>query len=714
MASQQIPRRVFLKGLGVALLLSGCSSEVTNFILGPTATPLPTPTPTPLPSADVVAQAYLNAWGKGDYRTMYSLLTPSSQLRLSAEQFQNFYTSAMNQATVTQVQTQLQSLLHTGPQAAATFHLAWQTNLFGVIAADNRMRLKFDEGRWGLEWQPTLVLPQLGEGVSLVFLGEQPTRGSIYDRNFHALATQGEMVTVGIIPQYVKDPNAVITNLSNLTKVPPEKIQAQVAAARPDWFVPIAEISFEISLQYDNLLSNLAGVDRRAHEVRTYSDGDIAAHIIGYMGAIPAERKQEYLVQGYRGDEMVGLAGVEGWVERDLAGQRGGRLVTLSPSRQVLSEIATIQAQAGQSVHLTIDTLFQATVERLLGERLGAVVVMDPYTGAIYALASYPRFKPSLFASGVEVNAWTKLYSDEKRPLLDRATQGQYPPASVFKIVTLSAALEVAGFKPEDTFVCTGRWDKLGKGFEKKCWLASGHGKINLVDGLTQSCDVVFYELGLALHQQDPQLLPNWARAFGLGAPTNMVGLTEGAGIVPDNDWKQANLNQPLFDGDAVNSAIGQGYMLVTPLQIARLLAAIANGGQLLRPRVIDRLTSIDGTERGFEPEVAGLLPITSEPLVLIRQSLEAVVSGARGTARSAFEGIAYTVAGKTGTAESGQEKPHSWFAGYAPADAPRVVIAVILEHAGEGSKEAAPLFRKVGEAFFEWEARQANAATAQ
>lgn len=709
MASPQIARRVFLKGMGVALLLSGCSSEVANFVLGPTATPLPTPTPTPLPSADGIAQAYLNAWSQGDYRTMYSLLTPSSQLRLSPEQFQNFYTNAMNQATVTQVQTQLQSLLHTGNQASATFHLTWQTNLFGALTADNQMRLKFDEGRWGLEWQPTLVLPQLGEGVTLVFLGEQPTRGSIYDRYFHALATQGEMVTVGIIPQYMKDPKSVITTLSNLAKVPVEKIQAQVAAARPDWFVPITEINFETSLQYDNLFSSLVGVDRRAHEVRTYSDGDIAAHIIGYMGAIPAERKQEYLVQGYQGDESVGLSGVEGWAERDLAGQRGGRLVTLSPARQVLSEIATIQAQAGQSASLTIDTLFQATVERLLGERLGAIVVMDPYTGAIHALASYPRFQPSIFTAGVDANAWAKLFADEKRPLLNRATQGQYPPASVFKIVTLSAALETIGAKPEDTFVCTGRWDKLGKGFEKKCWLETGHGKINLLDGLTQSCDVVFYELGLALHKQDAKLLPDWARAFGLGTSTQIVGLTEGTGIVPDNDWKQTNLNQPLFDGDAVNSAIGQGYMLATPLQIARLLAAIANGGQLMRPRVIDRLTSVDGTERVFEPEIAGVLPITSETLILIRQSLEAVVSGARGTARAAFEGIPYTVAGKTGTAESGQEKPHAWFAGYAPADTPRVVIAVILEHAGEGSKEAAPLFRKVVEAFFEWETRQAN-----
>ncbi len=707
MAGPRIPRRVFIKSFGIALLVSACAPELTPFAVEPTATPLPTPTPTPLPSADAVVQAYLTAWATGNYETMYNLLTPDSQARLSLAQFQNYYAEAMTEATTTQVATQLGSLLHQGDQASATFRSIWQTNLFGPLTADNQMRLKFSGGRWGVEWQPTLVLPQLGDGVSLAFLSDQPARGNIYDKNVHALATQGQMVTVGVIPQYLEDEPGVIDYLTSLTKVPADKIKAQIAAARPDWFVPVADITFETSLDNDNLLNNLAGVDRRTHEVRTYNDGDTAAHIIGYMGKIPAERKQEYLVQGYRGDELVGLAGVEGWAERELAGQRGGRLVTLSPSRQVLSEIASISSRAGNSVYLTIDTLFQATIEHLLGERLGAIVVLDPNSGAIYALASYPRFKPAVFTTGFDVDAWAKLYTNEKRPLLNRTTQGAYPPASVFKIVTLSATLETLGFKPEDTYVCTGKWAGLGKEFEKKCWLERGHGRINLLDGLTQSCDVVFYNLGLALHKKDPQLLPNWARAFGLGVPTDILGLSESAGVVPDDAWKQANYSQPLFDGDAVNTAIGQGYMLSTPLQIARLLAAIGNGGRLLRPRVIDKIVGVDGAEQVYAPEVAGTLPLSPETLGLIHNSLEAVVSGARGTAREAFTNINYSVAGKTGTAESGQEKPHAWFAGYAPVQEPRVAIAVILEHAGEGSKEAAPLFRQVVEAFFEWEAKQ-------
>jgi penicillin-binding protein 2 len=248
----------------------------------------------------------------------------------------------------------------------------------------------------------------------------------------------------------------------------------------------------------------------------------------------------------------------------------------------------------------------------------------------------------------------------------------------------------------------------LGPNFTKTCWLERGHGPISLIDGLTQSCNVVFYEVGLALHRADPSLLPDWARNFGLGSRTNLFGVAEESrGVVPDNDWKLANLNEPLFDGDAVNSAIGQGFVLATPLQITRMLAAVANGGNLIRPRVIDKIVTIDGAETIITPEVVGSLPILPENLALIKESLNAITSGARGTARQAFEGATYSVAGKTGTAESGFEEPHAWFAGYAPADEPRVAITVMVEQSGEGSKVAAPLFRQVLEAFFEWEASQ-------
>ncbi len=707
MAAKKIPRRVFLKGIGVLLLVSGCSPDLLT--VKPTVTPLPTAIPTPLPSADAVVQSYLDAWHKGNYEAMYYLLSPDSHTLISRAEFESHYNQAQTTATMQQVDTQIQSLLHDGPLGAATFVSIWHTSLFGSIQANNQMNLKFLDGRWGVEWQPTLVLPQLGNNVFLTFLSEQPTRGDIYDKNFHALATQGQMVTIGIIPQYMENEVAVVDNVSVITGVEPAKIFKKISEARPDWFVPIADISFEASLQVDNLLNNLPGVDRRARTVRTYNDGDIAAHIIGYIGSIPAEHKDLYVSQGYQGDELVGLSGIEAWTERQLAGRRGGRLVAMTsiPTSQVLSEIATVTSQTGSGVFLTIDTLFQAIVEDLLGERRGAIVVMDPHTGTIYAMAGYPRFNPAVLAAGFDADTWTELYTNPDRPLINRPTQGTYPPGSIFKTVSLTAALETIKLPPETSYVCTGKWTGLGQEFEKTCWLETGHGNINIIDGLTQSCNIVFYEVGLALHRNNPQTLPDWARAFGLGQPTNIFGLEESTGVIPDNAWKQANLNEPLFDGDAVNAAIGQGYTLVTPLQVAGMLAALGNGGKLIRPRIVDRILNVDGTEETFAPEVVNTLPISPENVTLIQNSLEDITSGARGTARHVFEGFSHTVAGKTGTAESGQEEPHAWFAGYSPADIPRVVIAVVLEHAGEGSKEAAPLFRQVTEAFFEWEANQ-------
>ncbi len=705
MVSQKIPRRFFLKGLGAALLLSGCTSEQIS-LPQPTSTLLPgfTPTPVPEAKADIVAQAYLIAWSIGDYATMYNLLTPDSRIRLkNKDKLQNYYLDALTKATVMQVQPRLKSLLYNGNESLAGFHITWQTHLFGSLEIDNQMRLKFIGHQWAVEWQPTLILPQLGEEVNLAYLGEQAGRGNIYDHNGHALAAQGQIIIVGVIPQYLENEAVAIKHLAAVTGANPEKIKTDIAKAKADWFVPVAEVNFETSMKYDALFNSIPGVERHAQQARTYNDGEVAAHLIGIMGAIPADQMAQYKANGYQGDEIVGLMGLENWGEKYLAGQRGGRLVTLTPTNQVLSEIATVTPKAGSNIYLTLDTAFQITVEKLLGKRNGAVVVMEPNNGTIYALASYPRFKPSVFSTSFDVESWVKRYSTPDRPLVHRATQGLYPPASIFKIVVITAALESLTFKPEDIFFCNGKWNRLGKDFEKKCWLSSGHGQINLVDGLTQSCDVVFYEVGLALHRKDPQLLPQWANKFGLGMATKILGVAESNGVIPTNEWKQTTVGQPYFEGDAVNSAIGQGYVLSTPLQIARLMAAICNGGRLIQPRLVNRVVNMEGKTAEFEPEMVSSLPILPKNLTLIQNSLAAVVSSERGTARQAFEGFSHTVAGKTGTAESGQEKPHAWFTGYMPVETPQVVITIILEHTGEGSAEAAPLFRQVAEAFFEW-----------
>jgi penicillin-binding protein 2 len=538
-------------------------------------------------------------------------------------------------------------------------------------------------------------------------LDQPATRGNIYERNGLGLAVQGEAVAIGLVPGRITDEAHVVAQISAITGVAPDVIRRKIAAARPEWFVLIAVVAPEVSINNDELLSSLAGVDRRERTVRTYGNGSLAAHLVGYMGSIPTENLADWRKRGYRGDEMVGRSGVEGWGETLLAGKRGGWLVTLTAQSRTVAQVAEAPPRPGDSIYLTIDKGLQSDAENILGQRLGAIVVLDPNTSYVLAMASYPRFDPNLFVGGIDPAVWSALISDPNNPLLARCSQGLYPPGSTFKPITLMAAMEKVGLAPDSTYTCTGTWNRLGNEFVKTCWLKSGHGTISLQEGLTQSCDVVFYEVGLALQNSDPQTLPDMARACGLGQQTGITGVQEAAGLVPDREWKLAQRGESWFPGDSVNLAIGQGYALTTPLQMANLMAAIANGGRLYRPQLVLRVVERSGTERVMPPEAVANLPASPQTLAVIRTALAAVP--VRGTAREAFAGVGFTVAGKTGTSETGQEKPHAWFAGYAPAEAPQVVVVVVVEHAGEGSKEAAPLCRQIMEAYF---ARQAPPPT--
>jgi len=705
-------RRAFIKLGSATLFLAGCSpkldqelglptAEAVNLLATETASPKRPVSPTPPPSADGIVQLYLQAWARADFKTMYSLLSPESQGRISFFDFQGLYNHARILTTAGQIETQIQSLLAEETRAIATFSSRWATTLFGPIEANHSMQLRFDQGRWLVVWEPTLVIPQLGHGLVLAFLEERPQRGIIYDRNDQALASYKQLVTIGLVPNQIADEEQVVEQLSQIIPMTPDLIRQEIAQARPDWFVPLADMDFEDSVQYHDTVLALAGVQRRARPVRTYTSGVSGAHIMGTMGVIPADRLDSYKIQGYQGDEIIGLSGVEGWGEPFLAGRRGGRLVTLSGGNKVVSEIAAAPTRPGGNIYLSLDISLQQRVETILGPRRGAVVVMEP-TGWVRALASYPRYLPEDFATGIDVKTWSNLLADDNRPLVNRPTQGLYPPASVFKIISAAAAVENLGYSGETPFYCSGQWHGLGENFVKKCWLETGHGYINLQDGITQSCDVVFYEIGLALHREDPTWLPAMARAFGLGQLTGLLGLDELAGVVPDNEWKLAARQEPFFDGDAVNMAIGQGDILTSPLQIARLLAVMATDGLLYQPQLVRRISSRDSGDQFFEPQQSGQLPLSPQTLAMINQALWSVVHGLGGTARHVFVDWAYTAAGKTGTAETVVDDPHAWFAGYAPADEPEVVVAVLLEHAGEGSEQAAPVFKAVVNAYFE------------
>jgi len=696
-------RRALVLGLVLAVLVGGCGSPSPDPT--PTAVP-PTSTPTPLPyTPEAAAAAFLDAWEREDYETMYGLLSPSSRTATDFETFASRYQAAIQTATVLTVTTALRSVLQEGTHAQAAYQITWDTALVGTLITDTVMPLSLYGDRWGVEWSGDLIWPGLGDTNYLYMEHHIPTRANIYDRNGLALATKGTIVTVGVVPGQIEDEQAVVAALTLLTGLPPEEVRARYAGRPANWWTPIADIPEQVSIDHADLLLHTPGIEARQKEGRTYWGGGIAPHIVGWVAPIPAEALETYRAQGYRGDEWVGVAGLEKWGEPYLAGRHGGTLYLMNPAGQVLSVVAHRDAVPSRPIYTTIDRELQQKVQDILGDRRGAIVVLDVHSGAVLAMASGPSFDPNIFVGPGSGPERAAVLSDPNRPLFNRATQGAYPCGSVFKIVTMAAALEAGGMTPSSTFYCPGYWEGLGPAYRKTCWKADGHGQINLKDALTASCDVTFYSVGQALDTIDPNILPTFGRGFGLGLPTGLQEIPENPGLMPDPTWKEAVYGEGWWPGDSVNLAIGQGYLLVTPLQVARMMAAVANGGTLYRPYVVARIGpgGEEYPEVLFQPEATGRLPISPEHLQAIQEALARVTTAPIGTATHRFRGMSIPVAGKTGTAQApgAESLPHSWFAAYTPADNPEIAVVVMVENAGEGSTVAAPMVRQVVEAYY-------------
>jgi len=692
-------KAVLLFAVSSILLCTTASCQVVplSFWGEPTATPTPAS-----PGLEAAALGFLQNWERADYRGMYALLSPPAQAETTQAEFVQYYHDVATEITMTALDTQLVSLLQDGSQGQAAYRLIVDTVLVGRIETDNLMSLSYADGRWGVNWSPALIFRELEGGNILRMFRHAPSRGNIYDRHGTALAVEDQAVTVGVVPGQIEDEDRLLAELGWILGLDAASIKGKYALARPDWYVPIGDLSSEASQAHYSTLTSLPAVVLRDRWVRAYRHAGLAAHLLGYMGRIEQGEQAQWVAKGYSGDELVGKAGLERWGEPYLAGRHGGALVVLTPAGRQLVTIKERPAFQSRSIYATMDRRLQQVAEAALGDKRGAIVALDPNTGQVLAMASRPTFDPNMFVTGIDSGQWQVLVSDASRSLVNRATQGTYPPGSVFKIVTMAAALEEGGFTSGSTFNCTGIWYGLGKDWPKTCWLETGHGQVNLVQALIVSCDVTFYELGKRLYELDPTLLPRYARLFGLGALTGLGVAEEVAGLVPDPNWKVAELGESWFPGDSVNLAIGQGYLLVTPLQVATMVAAVGNGGTLYRPQLVLKVAaSSEEPEQVFEPQKLGRLPIRSETLSAIQEGLLGAATGPRGTATNALKGMEVAVAGKTGTAETPDDDPHAWFAGYAPADAPQIAVSVLVENGGEGSQVAAPLFRQVVETFF-------------
>ena len=523
-----------------------------------------------------------------------------------------------------------------------------------------------------------------------------PPRGLIKDRRGRPLTLNRPAFTVSILPTELRHPEQVLPEVARKLGMPVPEIIAKIDAAGDRPFEPVRlrrDVPKEAIAALEEDRMDLPGVLVQVEPVRDYLYGTLAAHLLGYLGEINDRDLAALRTQGYEAGELIGKDGIERIYDRFVKGRHGQIQAEVDAQGRPLRVIAKIPPTTGDTLTLGIDLDVQKAAEDALGSRVGAVVAMDPNDGAIVALASHPAFDPNLFATGITTTAWTRLLRDPLQPLLDRATQGGYPMGSVFKIVTATAALDLGLVNTDTRFYCPGFYNLGGHIFHDH----EAHGNLNFLEGIAQSCNVVFWTLARPV---GPDNLAKYARMYGLGQTTGVDLVQESAGVIPDPSWKARVWKEPWYAGDTLNSAVGQGYTLATPIQVARLLAAVANGGRLVTPHLVTQITTPRGQlVRRVAPPATGEVRLNPQTIAVLRAGLAAVVT--RGTAASIqIPGLA--VAGKTGTAENPHGKPHAWFAGYAPTDSPRLVVVALVENVGFGAEFAAPIVQRVLQVAFD------------
>ncbi|MHB8964654.1 MAG: penicillin-binding protein 2 [Coriobacteriia bacterium] len=563
-------------------------------------------------------------------------------------------------------------------------------------------------------------------------------RGRILDRKGRALVTNRATLAVSVDPADERirdliireqssnpddDPTRaeleeVLGGLAGMLDMTPQEVFEKVSDSRVEALRPrvvAIDVPLEVVAQLSERQQEFPGVRIDETAVREYPFGSVGAHVLGYTGEISeAQFKGSDEMTGYELGDIVGKAGAETQFESVLQGDKGRRLIEVNASGKPQRVIDEQPPVAGRDVRLTIDIDVQKVAEDVLGDALdeahrqnfrkakaGAAVVIDVATGEIVAMASAPTYDPSVFLGGISDAEWKTLTAKTSEyPLNNRAVMGAYPPASTFKVVTGLAGLDADITYSGRTYSCAGKWTEMGTQWPKWCWNHSGHGTISFDGGIEESCDTVFYEIGYEFNKRKKEELQLYSREFGLGAKTGIDLPGEVAGRVPDAAWKKKfNEDYPEWQtwlpGDTVNIAIGQGDMLVTPLQLASVYAGIANNGTVMRPHILkDVLDSEGKVARSYEPEKMAQVDVTAGDLSIMRRALVRVTES--GTGRGAFSGFGVTVAGKTGTAQVAGKDDYALFAAFAPAEKPRYAVAVVIEQGGHGGSVAAPAARNI------------------
>ncbi|MBN1200493.1 MAG: hypothetical protein JXJ20_01435 [Anaerolineae bacterium] len=726
---------VLLIAVTSAVMLAACSDDSSVPGLSSGDNPYPTIQLT-LEEADQVAETFLDAWRKADYASMYGLISPNSRDAYMEEAFVSEYETAAELMTLNTLDTQIASSLRQGTTAAIMYDVTFHTELFGDIPDGDRiMRLIETPEGWRVAWSRMDIFDALAEGARLELRRTMPGRGNIYDRNGQVLVDQnGRAVLLYPVQQEMPNVEDCISQLSRILRREYGDLEDQFAKFLPETRFLVGEIDPETYQVEEQILQEVCAIgddpnDTGVRTTRRYF-GELAPHVVGYVSQIRPEQVDEYERRGYPPDALIGQEGIEQAFEEYLAGKIGGRLEIIAPTGETLRVVAEVPAEPGQGVYLTIDRDLQAAVQQAFIEaynvaqptwattsRGAAAVVMDVKTGEILAMVSYPWFDPSLFNPdspvlnrGDEIAA---LRSDFRTPLLNRATMGKYPAGSVFKIVSMAAGLDSGVYNENTAITCNGRWygEQFGDVLPYRTdWLPTGHGYVNFPLALTYSCDPYFWQLGVALHNADPQMLTGYAYRMGLGVATGQDDLPEEVGQIPNEELVFRLDARSWTIADTLNLVIGQGQLQITPLQITRMVAAIANGGTLYKPQFVKKVQLL-GEEPVYSAQPTAISTLDFDPhtFELIQNSMCNVTLDPNGTARYIFDewydfqGTDVVVCGKTGTAQTGGEttRPQAWFVAFAPQDDPEIAVTVIVENSCEGSEVSAPIVRRIVEDYY-------------
>ncbi len=542
----------------------------------------------------------------------------------------------------------------------------------------------------------------------------KPSRGIIYDRNRRVLTTTRPSYVATIILEDAADLDTELRSLSQILETPVENLYEKISSSSRK--KPYHQIILKKDLTFAEVAAleeyklDLPGVNVEVEAVRSYPENKLAAHSLGYMGEITEKQLQEGKYEGVRGGDQIGQFGLEKVFNSYLTGHEGGKQIEVDAQGREIRILGSKAPAPGDNLILTIDLRLQKFIEELLGDQAGAIIVMNPQNGDVLAMVSRPAFNPNSFASVMSRKEWSSLIKNPLRPLRNRTIHSHYPPGSIFKLIVAISGLDMGILDESTAFHCGGQV-QIGR-WNFQCWKKAGHGQICLHEAIVHSCNVFFYSAG---NKIGAEAIAHYAQLFGLGQPTGICLKNEEPGFIPTPTWKERVLRTKWYPGDTLSMSIGQGYISVTPLQLANLISSIANGGTLYRPKLIRYiLNSQAEIIHSFPSQIIRQIKISPLTLQIIQRALLGVVNDHGTGARAMIPNI--EVAGKTGTAQivslkdqsdDDKELPerlrdHALFCGYAPFENPEIALAILVEHGGKGGATCAPLAREIFLKYFQ------------